>query len=333
MSAEPKSFSIWAVGGGKGGTGKSVVSSLLAIWLARFGRRVVLLDADLGGANLHSLFGLRLPAFTLHDFIEKRVATLEEVALDTGQPNLRLISGATDILSVANPKYGQKTRLLNAVHRLSADVVLLDLGAGTHYNTLDFALLADVVVAVMTPQMTAIENAYGFLKGMLYRRLERTSKDGHPLHAALGPVLRPEPLARPEHLADCVARLKREGLAEVAELEALVRTFRVNVLVNQAGGERDAAAAEVIRNVSQRYLGMSPAALRPVPADPEVRRAVDAMRPLTQLPRGSEAVAATYDLAMRLMGGPADAAHKQAAPSEPAHKQATPAEPGHKQAA
>ncbi|HVP40214.1 MAG TPA: P-loop NTPase [Candidatus Saccharimonadales bacterium] len=313
MSAEPLGFSIWAVGGGKGGTGKSVISSLLAIWLARFGKRVVLLDADLGGANLHSLLGLKLPAFTLHDFIEKRVATLEEVALDTGVPNLRLISGATDILSVANPKYGQKTRLLNAVHRLSADVVLLDLGAGTHYNTLDFALLADTVLAVMTPQMTSIENAYGFIKGMLYRRLERSYKDGHPLYAALAPVLRPEGGARPEHLSDCLARLHRDGAPEAAELDALVHAFQVHVLVNQAAGERDVMAGDVIRSVAQRYLGANLVALRPVPSDGELRRAIDGMRPLHQLPRGSEALGAAYDLAMRLMGSHEEQALKPAA--------------------
>jgi flagellar biosynthesis protein FlhG len=312
MSAAPMGFSIWAVGGGKGGTGKSVVSSLLAIWLARFGRRVVLLDADLGGANLHSMFGLRLPAYTLHDFIEKRVATLEETALETGVPNLRLISGAADILSVANPKYGQKTRLLNAVHRLSADVVLLDLGAGTHYNTLDFALLADTSVVVMTPQMTSIENAYGFLKGMLYRKLERTFKDG-VLKEALEPVLHPGPTQRAEHLADCMARLRAAGLVEVAELDVVVQAFRAHVLVNQVMSDRDAAAGEVIRNVSQRYLGVNPVVLRPVPSDPELRRAIDSMRPLSQLPRGSDALAATYDLAMRLMGGPAETALKPAA--------------------
>ncbi|MBI5837711.1 MAG: P-loop NTPase [Candidatus Eisenbacteria bacterium] len=308
MSADNLECGIWAVGGGKGGTGKSVISSLLAVWLARFGKRVVLLDADLGGANLHSLFGMKLPAFTLHDFIEKRVSTLEEVALDTGLPNLRLISGATDILSVANPKYGQKTRLLNAVHRLKADVVLLDLGAGTHYNTLDFALLADTALVVMTPQMTSIENAYGFLKGMLFRKLERSFKEGHPMYEALGPVLRPEPAARAEHLADCMTRLRQAPPEGFAELDAVLRSFRPHVLVNQAVGERDAMASEVIRNVCQRYLGVAPSALRPVPADLQLRRAIDSMRPLTQLPRGSDALAATYDLAMRLGGGQSDAA-------------------------
>ena len=70
MKGETLGFSIWAVGGGKGGTGKSVVSTLLAITMARLGRQVVLLDADLGCANLHSMFGTRLPAVGVGDGLQ-----------------------------------------------------------------------------------------------------------------------------------------------------------------------------------------------------------------------------------------------------------------------
>ncbi len=60
---------IWAVGGGKGGTGKSVVSAILAFWLARMGKRTVLIDVDLGGANIHTLMGIKSPPRSINDFI------------------------------------------------------------------------------------------------------------------------------------------------------------------------------------------------------------------------------------------------------------------------
>ena len=94
---------IWAIGGGKGGAGKSVVSTIMAFWLARMGNRTILVDVDLGGANLHTLLGIKSPARTLNDFITRKFESLEDICIETEEKNLRLISGASDVLSLANP--------------------------------------------------------------------------------------------------------------------------------------------------------------------------------------------------------------------------------------
>src|SRR5436853_5119850 len=93
---------IWSVGGGKGGIGKSLLTASLGYQLAQLGKRVVLLDADLGGANLHTCLGVPSPQATLGDFIQRKVANIEDIAVETGIPGLRLISGASDFLSAAN---------------------------------------------------------------------------------------------------------------------------------------------------------------------------------------------------------------------------------------
>ena len=62
---------IWAVGGGKGGVGKSTISTLLAFWLARMGKKTILIDVELGGANLHTFMGIKSPPRTLNDYITK----------------------------------------------------------------------------------------------------------------------------------------------------------------------------------------------------------------------------------------------------------------------
>ncbi|HYG67960.1 MAG TPA: P-loop NTPase, partial [Anaeromyxobacteraceae bacterium] len=142
---------IVAIGGGKGGIGKSLISANLGIELARRGNEVVLVDADLGGANLHTTLGLDVPRRSLSDFIERRYAKIEDVVTQTGIPNLGLVSGALDHLDAANPRYAQKMRLLRHVQSLDADYAILDLGAGTHSNTLDFFLVADHGVLVLVP--------------------------------------------------------------------------------------------------------------------------------------------------------------------------------------
>src|SRR6185503_3679856 len=93
---------IWSIGGGKGGIGKSLLTASLGWQLAQLGKRVVLVDADLGGANLHTCLGLPKPEMTLTDFIRRQVPHIDDVVTDTDVPGLRLISGASDFLSAAN---------------------------------------------------------------------------------------------------------------------------------------------------------------------------------------------------------------------------------------
>jgi len=162
---------LWAIGGGKGGVGKSIVSLMLGTSLARQGKKVILVDADLGGSNLHTLAGIRYPLYTLADFINRQVESIEEVVMDTPVENMQLICGADDILGIANPKSTQKTRLFNHLKKLEADFIVLDLGAGASFTTMDFFLFAPNKICVLTPQITSIQNAYGFIKASLYRGL------------------------------------------------------------------------------------------------------------------------------------------------------------------
>ena len=133
---------IWAVGGGKGGVGKSVISTLLAFWLVRMGKRTILVDMDLGGANLHTLLGIKSPERTLNDFVTRRYSALEDICIPTPEKKLRLISGASEILSLSNPHFSQKVKIIKNIFKLDADYVILDLGAGTSFNVLDFFLFA-----------------------------------------------------------------------------------------------------------------------------------------------------------------------------------------------
>ena len=109
---------IWAIGGGKGGVGKSVVASNLAVCMAKLGRRVVIVDGDLGGANLDTLFGCPRPARTLADFFAKHVERLEEIAVPTGVDGLALVAGDADTLGSANPAHAQKQKLVRHLKAL-----------------------------------------------------------------------------------------------------------------------------------------------------------------------------------------------------------------------
>jgi flagellar biosynthesis protein FlhG len=169
---------IWAVGGGKGGTGKSLVANGLGMKLAGRGERVILVDADFGGANQHTYCGLPHPTCNLGRFFEAK-ATLEDLLLETRVTGLRLVPGNFNSANTDGLNSAQKLKFFRHLKRLDADHVILDLGAGTQYDTLDSFLLADVKVAVMTPEPLAIENFYLFVKNLQFRQLAGVLSEVH----------------------------------------------------------------------------------------------------------------------------------------------------------
>jgi flagellar biosynthesis protein FlhG len=155
---------VWAVAGGKGGVGKSVVAANLAVAVARSGLTCLLIDADLGAGNQHTIFGVETPKKSLDEFLRGDEASLEDVAQPSRYFGLSLAYAQCDDLGSANPKHSQKQKFIRHIKKAPYDVVIVDLGAGTSFNTLDLFLAARVHLVVTTPEPTAVQNAYGFIK-------------------------------------------------------------------------------------------------------------------------------------------------------------------------
>jgi flagellar biosynthesis protein FlhG len=246
---------IWSMGGGKGGIGKSLLTASLGWQLARMGKRVVLVDADLGGANLHTCLGLSGPERTLGDFIQRRAERIEDVLTETGVPGLRLISGASDFLGAANIKYQQKVRVLNRIRSLDVDLVLLDLGAGTSFNIVDFFLISDLSILMVVPEPTSIENGYRFIKSALYRRLRAAApREGVRLiiEAALDPK-NPRGIRTP---LDLLATVEKEDPEAVAVLKREMAAFHPRFVVNQVRDNADITIGHQLVSACARHLGV-----------------------------------------------------------------------------
>jgi flagellar biosynthesis protein FlhG len=162
---------IISVGGGKGGVGKSMVAANLAIAMAQAGRQTVLVDADLGSPNLHSLLGIEKVKKTVESLLHHEIDELGDARTPTQVPNLTLIAGSAAAPGSANIPHLQKQKLLRHIASLDAQAVVVDVGAGTSFNTLDLFNVADVRLVVTTPQLTALQNAYAFAKSAVYREL------------------------------------------------------------------------------------------------------------------------------------------------------------------
>ncbi len=268
---------VVAIGGGKGGIGKSLVSANLGIALAKRGARVVLVDGDLGGANLHTCLGVGQPAVSLSDFINNRVAKLEDTIVSGGTERLGLIAGAGDTLDAANPRHAQKARLLRHVRALDVDYVILDLGAGTTLNVLDFFLTADLGIVVLLPEPTSIENAYRFIKTAFFRRMQGLA-DPSVAEAMAVVLAGRDPNARTPW--DLVTRLRPTNPQGAAQLEMLLSGFHPWVVVNQARTRQDYDIGPTVAAAWKKFFGLELGYLGAVGHDDAVWKAVRARQAL-----------------------------------------------------
>lgn len=247
---------IWAIGGGKGGVGKSLVTANTSICLALMGYKVVTVDLDLGGANMHTCLGVPIPEKTLSDYISKKVTNINDLLVNTPIKNLQIISGAQDELGIANLRQMHKNKILSKLGDLDADYVLLDLGAGTSYNTLDFFISADKGVLVILPEPTSIENTYRFIKSVYHRRLKMIEEllDIQPLiNQAMNAKLSTQQNT-PVELVKKVIEINPEM---GQRLQREISKFRPKIIMNQVRSQNDIDIGFSIQNVCRRYFGIN----------------------------------------------------------------------------
>ncbi|MBM3305200.1 MAG: MinD/ParA family protein [Candidatus Aminicenantes bacterium] len=289
---------IWAVGGGKGGTGKSFVAASLGLHLASLDRDIVLVDLDLGAPNLHTLLGVKSSHPDLGDFLTGRVASLEEAASPTPWGGLRIVRGTENILFVANMNHYRKLRLLRQIRQLRARNVILDLGTGSAYNTLDFFLSANPGVVVITPEPTAIENAYLFLKSCIMRVL-KLYMDHYKI-----PDLHRKMLDQIEKNSQSLYAFFRSLIDSDRSygtiLYRALRGFRPCLVMNRCRDERDVLLGRSVADVARRYLLIDMKYLGSVPNDDQVQASLRGLRPFVLEHRDSAAARAIRQMSEEL---------------------------------
>ncbi len=163
-SAAPtqKKTRIITVASGKGGVGKTNLSVNLALAYAQQGKRVIVMDADLGLANVNIMLNM-IPRFNLYHVIRKQ-KTMREIILDT-EYGIQIVAGASGFSKIANLSDEERQNFVSELYTLSsADIIIIDTSAGVSANVLDFIAAADDAIIVTTPEPTAITDAYGIIK-------------------------------------------------------------------------------------------------------------------------------------------------------------------------
>ena len=289
-----------SVGGGKGGVGKSFIVANLAASLARAGHRVVAVDGDLEGANLHTCLGVARPRVSLADFVAHREEDLGKLILDTSIANLQLIAATDGNLATPQPTHSRRIRLMRALRNVHADFVFLDLGAGTHAAAMDYFMIGDDGVVVITPEPTSVENAYAFIRAAFYRRL-RLAMVSHDIRKIVTMAMDQRNERGIRTPLDLLREIQGMDPAEGGRFVDTMRAFRPRLIINDVRSADDIKLGFSIQSICRKYFGIEADYLGYVNHDETARHSVRARRPLVDIYPRSDASIYISRIARKLL--------------------------------
>jgi flagellar biosynthesis protein FlhG len=257
---------------------------------------VVIADMDLGAANQHLLLGLPSPAMGLQAMLDKSVGEAKNCLTETQVPNLRLLAGTSGVLGAANITHAQKVLLLRKLRALEADIIVVDVGAGVGYNALDFFDLGARKLIVTTPQVTALHDAYAFLKSAVLRLLRHNVEED--IDAAL---LEPATLSTStEKVVQILARLRETRPLLADKVFTEIERFGACMVGNQVFKDAHAGVFGAVARTMHDYLGLKVPVLGWLRSSATIHESVNNRRPLV-LDRDTKDTAAFRSLARTLL--------------------------------
>lgn len=272
---------IISIGGGKGGIGKSFLTANIAVRLACLGFKVSAIDLDLGAANLHTCLGVPTPTKGVSNFFQGEVETLEETGIDTRIPNLTLYGGNQDFWQHVKPHGSQKIKLINYLQELNADYIFIDLGAGTHVHTLDFFIFSDAGLLVVVPEPTSIENAYVFMKSVMFRKIQNICRafeiSPELENLLLEKVISPSSGVTPFSEFTKFINGHREIDKEIIDI---IKATNIGIVMNQVRTQEDKDLGLSMSSICSQYFGFSSQFLGSMRYDDSVWKSIRIRKPL-----------------------------------------------------
>jgi flagellar biosynthesis protein FlhG len=272
---------ILAVGGAKGGVGKSALAANLAVGLSLLGQKVVLADLDLGGADVHLYVGVKSLSRTWNDFLERKVDSIKDIMTPTHFEGLSLIGGDSSKLGSENLPNSQKQKILRHLRELEGDYLILDLGGNSSYNVLDFFLFADHKIVVSGTEPASVLDSYSFVKVSFYRFLERFFAE-HKSLKDLGRQIKDGSLEQSKNLSlDFIFEQVRErDPSAYTKLKQQHDQFRVSLVINMADSRKDFRIAESMQQVLKEKCFLDVGILGTIPFDKLARKAARSFTPI-----------------------------------------------------
>ena len=265
---------IIAIGGGRGGVGKTLLTVNLGVYLAQLGRNVAICDADPFGSGMHTMLGLHQPPLA----VTADIAEGRALPVDTTVPGLKLVPAAYDRTVVAPKSPRRMSHWLAQIAEVDVDYVVLNLGASSAPARLDMFQEADVSICMTVPEPTAIGATYRFMRALFARSLRRALiRDRIKQRVVERALAGLPPLPAPRDVVTQIARFDN-GIANLAA--ALMARLRPALVVGKTRLRRDLDLGPSMCSLSERYLGVAIEYLGHVEYDDAVWHTARRQRPL-----------------------------------------------------
>jgi len=294
---------ILPIASGKGGVGKTMFAANLGILFARMNRKVVLLDADLGASNLHTALGIPYLPKTLNDLLTENVSDLSRVTMETPIQGLSIIGGSRHLPAYPDYKTQLTRKIISAMPRLNADILIIDLGGAITPDILDLFLLSEEGVMISTNDPSSIRNTYQFLKMAVFRKILKSFPSNtlisYMVHSATHVRSRDKISSIPE-LLDRLSHVDRYYKDVILEM---LERFSPGLIINMVDSPKDVRAANVVSTVSGKFSAITPKLLGTMEYDPEIKRSTRNLRPFTLDPENRKASEQMGLIADRILEG------------------------------
>ena len=271
-------MNIIPVGGGKGGIGKSVISTNLAVGIALSGQKVVLMDGDFGASNLHALLGISHPLYGFQDLFTNDKAP-DSLLIETGISNLKFISSAGDNPGSANIDSERVKKIISFIKKIDADTVILDLGPGTSFNVLDFFNISSKGIIMSSPETTSVMKTFSFIRSALFRKVSLAFQDNPDIQKMVdhsNPVSADMEAYTTGLLRD---RFIEDFPEQLEQFNNIVKDFTPGLVVNRVRSKKDLKTGDNLLKLVKKFLEVEVTYLGYIIESDRIRDSVDEMIP------------------------------------------------------
>lgn len=270
---------IIPVAGGKGGVGKSILAANLALSMALYNKKTVLVDLDLGGSNLHTLLGMKNINPGVGNFLSGKKYAVPDLLVPTEWENLFFIPGDVLVCGIGELTKATKARIVKGLLEIDADYIIIDLGGGTNFTVIDFFLISNSGLIVTTPQNTAIMNAYSFLKNYIFRFLQRAFLQEKTIATYLKKILKEQQPGVGSSVPDIIGGIFEISTEAGEKASAFLEVLQPKLILNKLNSLEDVPIAQGLRDLCTKNLSLDLECLGMVMTDTSVDRSIDERRP------------------------------------------------------
>jgi flagellar biosynthesis protein FlhG len=244
------------IASGKGGVGKSILTANIAVALANAGHSVVAIDLDLGGSNLYSYLGLENIYAGIGDYLVSKKGKLKDYLVQTKIPNLQYLAADHRTTFLANIAYAQKVKLVYEIKNILADYIVIDLGAGTTFNTLDYFDFSNNGLVITTFEKPAILNTLTFIKNFIHRVTLKEIRQNHTINTDINKAYKN--LTGDEYLTinDIIGIVEKVDADMASKILTLTRSYQPRIIFNRGEHPDQLEVINHMQSSIRKYLSV-----------------------------------------------------------------------------